>query len=412
MKKIGLTSNIQKKEMIILAVTFVVSVLFIVIGHSVNQYSSTTGTEEYETAKVLSIVSSSANSDDFATDTNLEYQEIVFNALLTSGEQKHETVQITQTIDPMYQYEQREIAVGDEIVVTNITEYGELGSSWFYCEHSRTSGLVFLITLFFILILLIGRKKGLLTILSLCFTVLSIFFVYIPSILAGKNIYTTTIVIVLFIVLMSLVFLNGINKKTLCAIVGNICGVLIAGLLAIIMNNVLDVTGIVDQDYLFLKFLNADVTLDLKALVWGSIIIGALGAVMDVSMSIASAMNELSVTMKQKSFKRMVHSGMNIGRDAIGTMTNTLILAYVGGSLAVVLLFAAYNKDLLYLFNMEMIIVEVLQAVIGSMGILFAVPATVFFSAAVFNKKPSYHIDGIKYAFATQNEQNNGNDID
>ena len=110
---------------------------------------------------------------------------------------------------------------------------------------------------------------------------------------------------------------------------------------------------------------------------------------MDVAMSIASAMNELAEHMERKSFSRLLKSGMNIGIDSIGTMTSTLILAYIGGSLAMVLLLIAYNKNLLYLFNLEMIVVEVIQAIIGSMGILFAVPVTALISAYIYNKEPS-----------------------
>lgn len=110
---------------------------------------------------------------------------------------------------------------------------------------------------------------------------------------------------------------------------------------------------------------------------------------MDVAMSIASAMNELSDHMQKRSFSKMLKSGMNIGKDAIGTMTNTLILAYIGGSLAMVLLLTAYNRNVLYLFNLEMIVVEVMQAVVGSMGILFAVPLTAVFAAYIFNLKTS-----------------------
>ena len=104
-------------------------------------------------------------------------------------------------------------------------------------------------------------------------------------------------------------------------------------------------------------------------------------------MTIASAMNELSQHMKKKSFSKMMRSGMNIGRDAIGTMTNTLILAYIGGSLALVLLLIANTDSYDYLFNMEMIVIEIMQAVIGSIGILFAVPITAFFAAYFFNKQ-------------------------
>ena len=114
--------------------------------------------------------------------------------------------------------------------------------------------------------------------------------------------------------------------------------------------------------------------------------IGSLGAIMDVSMSIASAMQELAVEMKDRTFKRMVSSGMNIGRDAIGTMTITLILAYAGSSIASILLFTLNNRNLLILMNFEMIVVEVIQAIVGSLGILLAVPITVLFAGATFNK--------------------------
>ena len=238
--------------------------------------------------------------------------------------------------------------------------------------------------IFLLFILLLGRKKGFSTIVSLVFTILAIFAVFIPSILKGYNIYFSTIVISTFIIFMSLLIINGVNKKTACAIVGNIGGVAVAGIFAIIMNQLLNITGMVDEDYVFLMSAQLENPINLVALVWSGIVIGSLGAIMDVAMSIASAMYELAENMEKKTFSKMLRSGMNIGRDAIGTMTNTLILAYVGSSLATVLLLIVYNKDVLYLFNMEMIVVEVLQSIVGSIGILFAVPTTSLFAAYIF----------------------------
>jgi uncharacterized membrane protein len=109
---------------------------------------------------------------------------------------------------------------------------------------------------------------------------------------------------------------------------------------------------------------------------------------MDVAMTIASSMHELSEHMSQKDFRKLFSSGMNIGRDAIGTMTNTLILAYIGSSLVLVMLLMVYSNNAYTLFSMEMIATEGVQAVTGSMGILFAVPLTAFFSAYIYNKRP------------------------
>jgi uncharacterized membrane protein len=127
---------------------------------------------------------------------------------------------------------------------------------------------------------------------------------------------------------MTLLLINGANKKTLCAIVGNLGGLMIAGILAFVISDKLHLTGLIDDDSIFLLMINPETPIDLKAILWAGIVIGSLGAVMDVSMSIASAMNELSENMYEKSFNTMLKSGFNIGQDAIGTMTNTLILGY------------------------------------------------------------------------------------
>jgi len=217
------------------------------------------------------------------------------------------------------------------------------------------------------------------------FTAAAIFAVYVPSILKGFNVYLSTIIISVFIVLMSLLILNGADKKTFCAILGNLGGIAIAGILAIIMNKILNITGLMDEDFVYLTLLNEDNPIDLRGIIWGSIVIGSLGAIMDVAMSIASSMNELAETMDNKSFSKMLKSGMNIGKDAIGTMTNTLILAYIGGALATVLLLVANNKSLMYLFSLEFIMIEIVQAIVGSIGILVAVPVTALLSARIFN---------------------------
>lgn len=134
--------------------------------------------------------------------------------------------------------------------------------------------------------------------------------------------------------------------------------------------------------------LNSADPVDLKAIIFSAIIIGALGAIMDVAMDIASALNELAATTAEPTRKMLLQAGNNIGRDILGMMSNTLILAYIGGSLTIVLLFFAYNHSLLYLLNKEMVVVEILQAVIGSFGILFTIPFTSFICSRLYVKRP------------------------
>ena len=124
--------------------------------------------------------------------------------------------------------------------------------------------------------------------------------------------------------------------------------------------------------------------MDLRAIIFAAIIIGATGAVMDVAISIASSLGELAGQLESPTFAGLLKSGFAIGRDMMGTMANTLVLAYIGSSLATVVLIVAYNSSLLNILNKEMIVVEVEQALVGSLGILAAIPLTSLLAALVY----------------------------
>ncbi len=378
----------RKTDSIVYISTILFSIVFILLGNLIcTPEDSGEGGEIYYKAVVTDV--GIAEESEYSLDdgeTMVTSKRIPFSALVKNGPYKGDTVEAIQDVDDMYAYQPRDVKVGDKILISRpgYDVPGD-GEEWVLIEYNRIDTLIWLVASFLLLIIFIGRFKGISTIISLIFTVLAIFMIYIPSILKGYNIYVMTIIVSVFIIFMSLILISGWNKKTLCAIFGNIMGIAISGILAAVVSRALGLTGIIDQDYVLLTLMETPI--DLRAIVWGGVCIGALGAVMDIAMSIASAMNELNDTMKDKSFFNMLRSGMNIGRDAIGTMTNTLILAYIGGALATVLLLVMYNKNLYYLFNMEMIMVEILSAIVGSMGILAAVPVTALFSAYVFNRK-------------------------
>lgn len=384
--------RIIKKPIFQQIVTVILSIIFILIGSFFCKYEVPVTTDaSFEHARVIEVL---------AEKTSLSIRDttvvtVVFSAEITSGENKGKIFNMTQMLDEMSPPVPPKVESGDKILVMYNEPDNESSaiSGWSYAGVNNLPGVIFLVIVFFLLILFIGRGKGVSTIISLLITIAAIFFIYIPSLLLGQNIYISTIIITMFVIFSSLCILNAWNKKTLCAIVGNAGGILASGVLAFFINRAFGVTGILDQDYLFLTMLEGGTSINLPALIWGGILIGSLGAIMDVSMSIASAMFELSEQMYEPSFKKLVISGMNIGRDAIGTMTNTLILAYVGGSMATILLFAAYTQDFVILLNYEMLLVEIIQAVVGSIGILLAVPITVLFSASIFLRKKAEKIE-------------------
>lgn len=370
------------------AVSVIVSVILLIIASLFCRYKPELATDsELQHAVVNEVIATTQEP----SVNNKEAKVVIFSATIKTGEHKGETFKMTQLLDEMSPPVPKAVEPGDRILVayTQSEHHGTSAiSGWTYAGVNHSLGVVLLVGAFLIMILVIGRGKGISTIVSLIITMIAVLWIYIPALLLGYNIYLITVLITLFVIISTLCTLNGWNKKTLCSIIGNAGGILATGVLAFFVNGAFGVTGVINQDYLFLTMLEGGVSIDLKALIWGGILIGSLGAVMDVSMSLASAMQELSEQMYEPSFKKLVISGFNIGRDAIGTMTNTLILAYVGGSMATILLFAAYTSDFVVLLNYEMLLVEIIQAIVGSIGILLAVPITVFFSAWIFLKNP------------------------
>lgn len=370
-----------------LVIICILSLTFIVAGNHFCSYDQIGAAETgVMSARVIGITDIYTESLDGMNNTVIE-----FDAEVSSGEMKGATSTVQQLINEMTIDKPKPVEEGDRILISdsNLTGNQQAEASWYFLQQNRIPGMLVLCGIFLILLLVIGRLKGLTTIVALGFTGAALFAVYIPAILSGMNVYAITIIITVFIIFASLSLLNGINKKTLCAIVGNLGGILVSGVLAVFVNQGLKITGLVDEGFVYLMA-DGSSMFDLRAIVWSCIIIGSLGAIMDVSMSIASAMQELAYEMKDRSFRRMVKSGMNIGRDAIGTMTITLVLAYVGSSIASILLFMLNSRNLMILMNFEMIVVEIIQAIIGSLGILMAVPITVFFAGWVFNKTKNY----------------------
>lgn len=376
----------KKTNIIIYFITIIFSIAFIVIGYNSNKVDLTgeNYTHSYK-AEIISI------NDISTLDLGYEYGDlssttITASAKIKNKDLKDEIVEIYQYLDDVVAVNPKQIDIGDKVIIASLFSRTGEGTDWTFMEYDRSNILIGLVLSFFILIILFCRKKGVNTLISLILTCLSIFMVFIPAILKGKNIYISSIVVSIFIIIMNLLIIHGWNKKTICSLLGNFGGLFVAGILSYIISNILNLTGLIDDDSMFLLMINPSSPINLKAILWGSIVIGSLGAVMDISMSIASAMHEFSENVTNIDFKSILKSGLNIGQDAVGTMTNTLILAYIGSSLSAVLLFVVNYKDMLLLFNIEMIVFEIIQAIIGSMGILFTIPITSLAAAYMYSK--------------------------
>ena len=336
------------------------------------------------------------------TDNQITNEIITFEAMVTSGSLKGITVTATQQRDSIIAVMPERVEAGDEIVLTyasdseldedgNVVENGNY--IWTFSNYNRLPALLWIGALFFLLLILFGKKKGINTIVSLIFTCLAIFVVFVPSILSGYNIYASSVITCIFIIVVTLLIVVGITRKGVCAAVGCAGGIAAAAIFTVAMSKILQLTGLTDEQSLYITMLDS-ANIDLKALLFGAVLVGAVGAVLDIAMSLASALAEVSDQMKdEKKFKKLFRSGMTIGQDIMGTQMNTLIMAYIGSSLSVVILLVASQTSLLSLMNQEMIVEELMQALIGSFGILFTIPLTSLFAAFLYSRKTKIDVN-------------------
>ncbi|MCL2231514.1 MAG: YibE/F family protein [Treponema sp.] len=296
---------------------------------------------------------------------------VTFNARITGGPRRGEVVAVEQVLDNILVNE-REVSIGNRVLLV----YDELRSRYFFVNYLRINYVALLGAAFVVLVILFGRRKGFNGIVALGITCMAIFLVFVPAILAGRNIYIAAMIVCVFSIVSTLLIVIGANKKALCAMLGCLGGLLAAALLMLVMDFVLRLTGAVSEEIQILLLLPVTSPINLRALIFAGVILGAVGAIMDVAMSIASSLWELRQAGDVSDFSSILKSGITIGKDILGTMLNTLILAYIGSSLSLILLITVHSPSLIELLNMEIIIVEFLRALVGSFGMLLTIPLT------------------------------------
>lgn len=328
------------------------------------------------------VVSVEAVDEQLVGSTGIGTTFVHFQTQITSGPQKGTTVPAVQNI-VQHGPQERHVKEGDRILLYR-TDFPDGAQQYVFSAFYRMRPIYLLAGFFALLIILFGRAKGLYTLIALILTVLAIFFVFIPSILAGHNIYIGAIAVCIYSVLITILLTNGLSRKSLVTILGCTFGVLISGVMTVFMDPLLELTGVVDESSIYLSLFNPDRPIDLKGIVFASILIGALGAVMDVAMDITSTLYEIREHAPRIKYWPLIQSGLNVGQDLMGTMANTLILAYIGGGLSGVLVMSLSSHNLSELLNREGIIVELLQALIGSTALLLTIPVTSLLAGLFF----------------------------
>ena len=330
----------------------------------------------YASAEVTAVLSDNAQEDfQNAEGRRVGDQELEIRIL--SGDHKDEIMTVTNYMSALFNVD---VGQGDRIIVRIMTdEEGSYYASVFNYDRGIVLGVFLLI--FFALLAVLGGKKGVGALAGLLLTLGCIWFILIPCLIRGVPAIPVTIGVSAVATAAGLIFLNGYSKKTLCAVCGCVGGVLAAGIAAAAVGTLSPMNGFNMQEAENLILYGADKGLKISGLLVCGVLISALGAVMDVALGIASSVWEMREQNPDATAGSLFRSGMQIGRDAMGTMANTLILAFAGSSLNMLILVQTYDIPFLQLINTDSIALGVVQSVAGSFGILLTVPLVAFVSA-------------------------------
>ena len=288
---------------------------------------------EYENAVVEQILTDSTEADPVSENHYRGGQSLIVR--VKTGRYAGQQMMADNTVGPIYG---RPMAVGDGVTV-GLSTYADGTVRCYIYEYNRFPGLLLVIGAFLAVTVLVGGKVGIKSLVSLGLTVAALIFVLLPLLLRGWPTILTTFLISVLVTAATFVILGGVDKKTVCACLGTLAGIALATLFGMAAQAVLAIDGY-RQEYaeaLLQLRQTGESTIGITGLVTAGVIVSALGAVMDVAMSISSAVQELTRVNPELTARDLMRSGMNIGRDMVGTMTNTLILAILGSGMTLIL---------------------------------------------------------------------------
>ncbi len=334
---------------------------------------------EYSTGKVLEVISEKADKSlqESFGEKQLT-QTLKVKVLKGSYKNKEYIIDNQLSGHPAYDID---LKTGDRVILE--IEKTDDKPEIYITDKQRSPILLLLFGLFSLLILTIGGIKGLKSLISLVIITGLIIFLLIPAILNSFPIILTSIGICILATVITIFTIAGFNRKSIAAIIGTSGGLVTAGLLSILAIKLAPLNGLTDQESIILWTARPD--LDFTGILTAAMIVAALGAIMDVGVSIASSIAECYAVNKSLTIKQLIKSGLNVGRDIIGTMSNTLVLAYIGSFLPLILL--AANAPFLKLFNLNSIVAEIAAALVGSIGIVCCVPITAVAAGYLLGRK-------------------------
>lgn len=312
---------------------------------------------------------------------NQLYQKI--NLKILTGSEKNKVITVEngkEALANVTQYQEGETVI--------LVKEETLDGSDFYSitDFVRRDSLLVLVLLFVVLTVMVARGKGIMSILSMIFTFVVVFVYLLPNLSNGTNPVLAALIASVIIIPISFYMAHGINQKTTVAIIASIIALGVTGILSLMFISLGRLTGLSSEEAgMFLVQKSGN--FDMKGLLLCGIIIGALGVLDDITISQASIVNELIKSSDKPKGVVIYKQAMNVGRDHISSMVNTLVLAYTGASLPLLLIFINNPHPFSEIINYEFLAEEIIRTLVGSIGLILAVPITTFIAVNWIKKE-------------------------
>jgi uncharacterized membrane protein len=348
------------------------------MGAGVFPYGALAQTEDENgilRAQVVEVLSESIRTIP-GTSANASYQ--VLRAEILEGAKRGVTVPVEN--------DYLNLSPGDEFYVRYTQEAVNGLETYTVHEPYRLPALQILGVLFIITIVIFGGKQGVRGLLSLIVSLAAIFYVLLPAILAGYSPVLVSVVVSSFIIVIGSYVTHGINRTTSAAVLGMVCTIFLTGILAYWSVDAAMLSGYSSDEVTYLHF-NTSGSIDFVGLLLGAILIGLLGILYDAAIGQAIAVEELKRAAAHYSPLELYRRALRIGREHIGALVNTLAIAYVGAALPLLLLLHFSNMSFAAMINQEIFATEIVRTMVGSIGLILAVPITTLISIWMLRKK-------------------------
>ena len=319
--------------------------------------------------------------DNLQSDGSRLGEQVVLVKMLT-GVRAGETIETTSSAGYLFGAPCR---VGMHVVVMQSVAGASTISSVY--AQNREWVIYIFAALYILILCLVGGKQGIKASAGLIFTFLCILFVYLPLVYRGWSPFWVSVFLCIITTVVTLYLIGGPTRKTLVATLGTVAGVIIAGIAATAFSAASGITGWNVSDIESLLTLTYTNEVQVGGLLFSGLLISSLGAVMDVAMSISSAISEIYIQNPALSRAALFRAGMRVGRDMMGTDSNTLILAFAGSNISMLVLNYAYDLPYQQIINSNNIGIAIMQGLSGSFGIVLSVPMTVLLAVLFFRRK-------------------------